>query len=293
MDIQPYLDRIFAWNPGLAGRPVRIDPYGLNNLVVVLDNAWVCRFPRTAESRARLAEEARLLEVVRRHVRWPVPAFITGEELDFVAYPLLPGRPLYRHDLLRLPDAAQERFAADLAGFLNQLHALPPVEWADLSPPPMNSIAVWPERLAALRTEVYPHLWADQHAYIEDLFAPVLDGRLDMTYTPALVHNDLAAYHLLADTANGALTGVLDFGEAGWGDPAADYAALISGYGESFVSRMTATAPAIAPLLERARFRAAYVELEWALKGVRTADPSWYLVHLGRARDSRPFAAAG
>ena len=120
----------------------------------------------------------------------------------------------------------------------------------------------------------------------------MLDGRLDMTYQPALIHNDLAAYHLLADP-NSVLTGVLDFGEAGWGDPAADTAALISGYGESFVARMIAGYPAIAAHLERARFRAAYIELEWALKGVRTTDPAWFLVHLGRARDSRPFGAAG
>ena len=110
-----------------------------------------------------------------------------------------------------------------------------------------------------------------------------------MGYSPALIHNDLATYHLLTDPATTALTGVLDFGEAGWGDPAADIAALISGYGESFVARLIAAEPAIAAHLERARFRAAYLELEWALKGVRTGDPGWYLVHLGRARDSRPF----
>ena len=71
----------------------------------------------------------------------------------------------------------------------------------------------------------------------------------------------------------------------------ADYAALISGYGESFVARLIAVEPAIAAHLERARFRAAFIELEWALKGVRTVNPEWYLVHLGRARDNRPFGA--
>lgn len=244
-------------------------------------------------SRARLAEEVRLLAVVRHDVNVPVPAFETDEILDFVAYRLLPGRPLYRHDLLRLPHQVQNRFAAEVAAFLEQLHAIPTTDPVDLPPrPALNSASPWQERLEVLRAEMYPYLWADQHAYIEDLFAPVLDGRLDMAYTPVLIHNDLAPYHLLADPVTGTLTGVLDFGEAGWGDPAADYAALISSYGESLVNRVLATTPDAAPLLERARFRAAYVELEWALKGVRTADPSWYLVHLGRARDAQPFRAA-
>ena len=191
---------------------------------------------------------------------------------------------------------AQDRFAADLAAFLRDLHTIPSdaLTAAGLppAPSPLRSPALWRDHLAAIRAELFPHLWADQQAAIEDLFAPVLVGRLAMTNQPALIHNDLAAYHLLANP-NSVLTGVLDFGEAGWGDPAADTAALISGYGESFVARMIAVYPAIAAHLERARFRAAYIELEWALKGVRTTDPAWFLVHLGRARDSRPFGAAG
>lgn len=295
MDIAPYLDRIYAWNPALIGRPTRVDPYGLNNLVVIAGDEWVCRFPRTGESRQRLNEEAALLAVVSRYVNIRVPEFTVKAALDFVAYRLLPGRPLYRHDLLRLPAGAQNRFAADLAAFLHDLHTIPASALAEAIPPapqPPRSPAPWREHLASLRTTLYPHLWADQHAAIEDLFAPVLDGRLDMTYPPALIHNDLAAYHLLADTMTGKLSGVLDFGEAGWGDPAADYALLINTYGESFLRRMMAADPAIAAHLERARFRAAYLELEWALKGVQTGDPNWYLVHVGRARDSRPFGVA-
>ena len=292
MDINACLDRIYAWNPALAGQPYRADPHGLNNFVVIAGD-WVCRFPRTDESRARLGDEARLLALVRRYVNVAVPEFAVDDAPEFVAYRLLPGRPLYRHDLLRLPDAAQDRFAAGLAAFLRELHAIPPTAFPDAglppAPPPPRSPLPWDERLAAIRAELFPHLWADQHAAIADLFAPVLDGRLDMGYSPALIHNDLATYHLLTDPATTALTGVLDFGEAGWGDPAADIAALISGYGESFVARLIAAEPAIAAHLERARFRAAYLELEWALKGVRTGDPGWYLVHLGRARDSRPF----
>jgi aminoglycoside 2''-phosphotransferase len=295
MNIADCLTHIYDWNPSLAGQPFRADPYGLNNFVIIISD-WVCRFPRSDESRARLGEEARLLAVVRNYVNTPIPDFIADEARPFVAYRLLPGRPLYRHDLLRLPDAAQDRFAADLATFLRDLHAIPADALAlaalPPAPPPPGSPAFWRDHLAAIRAELFPHLWGDQQAAIEDLFAPVLDGRLDMTYPPALIHNDLASYHLLVGD-NGQLTGVLDFGEAGWGDAAADYAALISGFGESFVARLIAVDPTIAAHLERARFRAAYIELEWALKGVRTGDPSWFLVHLGRARDSRPFGASG
>jgi hypothetical protein len=52
---------------------------------------------------------------------------------------------------------------------------------------------------------------------------------------------------------------------------------------------MFASYPATEAHLERARFRAAYTELERALKGVRSDDPSWYTVHIGHARESQLF----
>jgi hypothetical protein len=43
--------------------------------------------------------------------------------------------------------------------------------------------------------------------------------------------------------------------------------------------------------LERARFLAGALELEWTLKGLPEKDLSWLTVHLGRARDVLPFGA--
>lgn len=300
MDIRPFLARIQAWRPGSSIAGYRADPYGLNNLVIIArfegeTDEWVFRFPRNEASRAGLRREAAVLALARPRLTVSVPAFEYDQAADMVVYRLLEGRPLYRHDLLRLPEAEQERFAADLARFLRDLHGIHPENGPELPLPlsaPLSQAEareLWAGRLEAIRKEVFLYLWADQHAWIDDLFAPVLDGRLDMArYAPALVHNDLASYHLLLGDS-GRLGGVLDFGEAGWGDPAMDYAALLNTYGESLLRRMARTDPAILGGLERARFRAAYLELEWALKGVRSKNPEWFLVHLGRARDSLPF----
>jgi hypothetical protein len=56
-----------------------------------------------------------------------VPAF-AHQEPDFVAYRLIRGRPLYRHDLVELEDRQQDRLAEQLAIFPRQLHAIPQVE---------------------------------------------------------------------------------------------------------------------------------------------------------------------
>jgi aminoglycoside 2''-phosphotransferase len=292
-DLTPYLDRIRHWDADLEVASAQPNPYGLNNFVVLVNDELIFRFPRTDEGRTALRQEAALLALVRDHIDTPVPAFTYDAALDFVVYPLVSGVPIYRHDLLLWPDEAQAVFARQLGRFLHQLHTIPsePLT-AVLGAPDHDLPGMWDRRLAAVRDLLFPHLWADQQAWVASLFAPVTDGRLDMrAYTPCLTHGDLASYHLLGDPASGSLTGVLDFGEARWGDPAIDLAAVISSYGESFLWRMAETYPLTNDLVERARLRAGYVELEWAMQGVKLDSTEWYLVHIGRARDVRPFGA--
>lgn len=62
----------------------------------------------------------------------------------------------------------------------------------------------------------------------------------------------------------------------------------ISTYGEHFVGRMHRTYPISQETMDRVRFLAGAIELEWALYGVQAKDLSLLLVHLGRSRDSLP-----
>jgi aminoglycoside 2''-phosphotransferase len=110
--------------------------------------------------------------------------------------------------------------------------------------------------------------------------------------TPALIHDDLASYHILYAPEERRIAGVIDFGMARLGDPAADFALIINTYGESFLKRMGRYDPAIGGTLDRARFLAGMLELFWAVEGVRANDPSWLLVHIGRARDALPLGVS-
>jgi aminoglycoside 2''-phosphotransferase len=140
--------------------------------------------------------------------------------------------------------------------------------------------------------ELFPLLWNDQRAWVAHHFAPLLDGRLRLAHHPVLIHGDLAQYHILYDVATGHLTGVIDFGTAGVGDPAVDFGLIISMYGESFLRRAARTYPAIGEALDRARFLAGTLELQWALAGIRSGDRSWFVAHIGRARDACPIGSA-
>ena len=54
-------------------------------------------------------------------------------------------------------------------------------------------------------------------------------------YDACLIHGDFGTANLLF--AEGRISGVIDFGFCGSGDPAQDLGALLASYGEAFVAR--------------------------------------------------------
>jgi aminoglycoside phosphotransferase (APT) family kinase protein len=50
---------------------------------------------------------------------------------------------------------------------------------------------------------------------------------LSSEYSPTLVHNDIKGEHILVDPQSGRITGILDWADAGIGNPAVDIAGLV------------------------------------------------------------------
>jgi aminoglycoside 2''-phosphotransferase len=66
---------------------------------------------------------------------------------------------------------------------------------------------------------------------------------------------------------------VIDFSGCALGDPAYDFAGLLSGYGEAFVRYCAAGYPDVESLLPRTRFYQGIFALEEALFGIENNDP--------------------
>ena len=163
-------------------------------------------------------------------------------------YPMLPGEPLTREALLRQDEAVQDRLAEQLARFLTQMHAIPRkvVEQRAIGmSEAVRSLGDWSALFADVEQELFPFLWAHQKTWVQQLFAPVLHRQISFDYEPVLIHGDLGVYHILYDPAQGRITGIIDFGTAGLGDPASDFACLIQALGEQFLQRMARFSPAL------------------------------------------------
>lgn len=281
--LEHYTPRIRIIRPDLEIHSLTLNTEGLINDVVLVNGALVFRFAKNERSQQALAAELQILDRVRPKLSVSVPMpFHT--EADVMAYPLLPGVPLTRNMLLQQTEAIQAMLAEQLGHFLSQLHQ---VETNGL--PPTRAPVTrerWLNLHQRIQEKIYPLFLPFQREWAESFFAAALDNPNFFKYTPALIHGDLASYHLLYSNEQKRLTGVIDFGMSGIGDSASDVGILLSIYGETFVRHLQTAYPALASLLPRARFYAQAIEFEWVLLGLENpTETFWFTAHLGGARD--------
>jgi aminoglycoside 2''-phosphotransferase len=209
--------------PELAFTQAALNDYGDDNQVVVLDDAWVVRFPRNDEYRARFAAELNLLAALRGMTRVRVPHYeYVAPDGSFGAYRLIAGTEMTPPVFRALDAAAQRAVLTGMAEFLTTLHALPA---AAIAQPDGFVAQTWSgEQFAALyrgmrRAKIARVIDAAALARFDafhDAFEKVPPG------VARLVHDDISDDHILV--AGGRLAGIIDFSDASFGDAAIDFA---------------------------------------------------------------------
>jgi aminoglycoside 2''-phosphotransferase len=280
------LQRARAIMPGLQIEYYERDEEGLINDILIVNQQWVFRFAKSEEYAKLLRNEIKILNLIRPYLDILIPE-ATYENTDYMVYPFLDGQPLSRNGLIGFDKTTQRKIAEQLGSFLYQLHQLSNMRGAwdlPLTRAPVKR-ARWLEVQSKVKEHLYPLFQQYQREWAEDLFNSVLDDPASSDYPLALIHGDLASYHILFDEQEKKIRGVIDFGMAGLGDPASDFGNLIQIYGESFVGLMQNQYPDLSNFLPRARFYAQLLELEWVLNGFESGDTFWFTAHLGGARD--------
>jgi aminoglycoside 2''-phosphotransferase len=290
----PPLQRILQVIPDLTIASVRAGEDGLVNDVLIVNEELVFRFAREEAARPALEREAQLLAFLRPRLPLPVPELIQ-QHPDCTVYRFIPGVPLDRRRVLAQDATTRQGILEELGAFLHELHSLP-ASAAEAITGPATSFGTRQdyERLyEAAERELLPQMMAWARDWVRQLFRPMFEGDLALTFAPAIIHGDLAPYHLCFDPATGRLNGVIDFGSAGAGDRALDLGSIIAAFGETLLQETESVYPEMSACIDRARFHAATLELRWALAALRSRDPAWFLCHLGYARDAWPVGWPG
>lgn len=180
---------------------------GWDSLARLVDGRWVERRPRRPEVAAQLRRETRLMPWLAPRLPLPVPVpEVVSDEPLVVRHALVPGEPLTR------PGHGRAH-GRELGLFLRALHDCPADEATRLGVPTRPPGDAVPR----FEADVVPLLPARRRETAHELLAAArrLTGG-------TLVHGDLGPDHVL--TADGVLTGVIDFGDVHLGDPALDLA---------------------------------------------------------------------
>jgi len=257
---------------------------GQFNDILIINQAWVFRFPRYRDGVARLIAESKLLEALpgRLPLGVPQPVYINFDPpvpgLAFMGYRLLPGLPLTPKWLAEVRDEfVRDDLARQLAGFLRALHNLPLSELP--SPLPGGGIAEqrssWETMYADVRLKLFPDMRPDARKQVSAHFETFLDDPALQQFSPCLRHGDFGGDNIIWDPRRGAVTAVVDFSFCAPGDPAYDLASIWT-LGDDFFFRVALRyeldETRRAALLTRARFYRATFALEEALAGLRYND---------------------
>ncbi|HEU0027083.1 MAG TPA: phosphotransferase [Ktedonobacterales bacterium] len=258
---------IASMAPDLVVRSVRRDNGQFNDVLIVND-AWVFRFPKSPAALASLPGEVAILRALAGRLPLPIPEprYVSlGGEHPGMGYPLLHGAPLSREWLAAAPAPLRGQVAQRLGAFLRALHALP----ADVlaGQPPRDGHEEWAELYANIRAHLFPAMRPDARDEVAARFGAFLSGDTG-AWAPAPRHGDFGAGNILYDAAAEELTGVIDFSSAGLGDPAMDIAAL-STLGDAVLDRALIAYPEAAAYLERAAFYRSTFALQQAWYGLR------------------------
>lgn len=188
--------------------------------------------PIMAYERGIMRAEAAAMGLARARTAMPVPRVLAYDDAhdllpsDFYLMEFVPGRPL---DQLRdaLPAEGQARIDRRVGALLAELNAVtgdafgylaapaaPGLGWRAVFTAMLEGVLTDGEAIGAALPAPYPELRALIAAN-----APALDAVRE----PRLVHWDLWDGNIFVDPVSGALTGVIDFERALWGDPLMEF----------------------------------------------------------------------
>lgn len=217
-EVTPALARalLAAQMPELATAPLRrAGQSGTDNVLYRIGNEFVARFPRLPHAEAQISTQAQWLPRLSAHLPLSVPLTLrfglpgAGYPYRWTVLNWLPGHAAFAGPL------DQEPAARALAGFLQALQRQPAPEGAPLRGDKDRldlRLAGLGQFIGQFQGEADPLVLVKALATLRRL--PPYDG-------PKLwVHGDLHALNLLALRRQ--LTGVIDWGDLGLGDPAMD-----------------------------------------------------------------------
>jgi aminoglycoside 2''-phosphotransferase len=273
-----YLQVIRTRYPDFSVDSVLSNEQGQNNDILIVNDEYIFRFPRYLDGIKQLEIVVAVLSGIQGYITLLIP-HITFHNLvlevgqAFIGYRMIPGEPLRRETFLEISDEKMlGGLARQLGSFLKELHTVPIPSAIKYPLPLSDTAAEWTEIYRRIREKCFPYMRPSARAWAKAHFETFLDDARNFQYQPVLKHGDFGTTNILFDRRRRVINGIVDFGGAGLGDPAYDFAGILSSYGEPFLRRFAAVYPEIETFWNRILFYRGTFALLEALFGLENDD---------------------
>ncbi|GLC89031.1 phosphotransferase family protein [Lysinibacillus piscis] len=274
------LEKIQLIYPNFSIENVHLNEIGQNNDVFIINDSFVFRFPKYPNGIMQLRRETAILTYIQNIVSIPIPnpsyQSLESEEPGqaFTGYHLIEGAPLWKEDLLSIERGEVVKgLAEQLVSFLVELHAISGKKVGqDLKLKVRNPYEEMQHLYDKIQTKLFSYIRKDAQTEIVNAFETFLNGQALSNFDITLVHGDFGASNILWNPETSKISGIIDFGGSGLGDPAYDFAGILSSYGEDFFNTCIRLYPNGNEIAERVRFYQSTFALQEALHGVEHND---------------------
>lgn len=263
---------------------------GQNNDTVLVNSELVFRFPKYEEGIEQLEREAAFLHRIVDRVPMEVPRPIyrsfypNGIGDAFIGYKKIAGEPLETEMLHTIRDECElRRLAGQLGLFLKQLHTMEPDD-IGLYGTADGVYAEWSNMYERIQTKLYPYMKQEARHWTDFHFTGFLKDKGNFEIAQVPIHGDFGTSNILYDSHRRHISGIIDFGSAGIGDPAVDYAGLLASYGERFFRFVADEYPEATDMMDRIVFYHGTFALQEALFGIENNDPAAFRNGMERFR---------
>jgi aminoglycoside 2''-phosphotransferase len=242
---------------------------GGSHRVFHVNNEYIFRFTHNVPLNF-LKREKEVLTFLHNRVSIPVPQYKyyceTCPSLKGAAggYPKLQGEPLQDVSIEN-----PQKIAHHMGRVLSELHAVEYPELFDYQKVLQSPITFY----HTIQKYVFPVLTQKEQKWTHTLFKSYISTSWD--FKPVFVHGDCDSSNILYNPDTG-ISGLIDFEDAGIGDPAWDFCALHAEYGNTFLKNMISTyEPQDATLIKRIQFHARRIIFHEIVYGVQYNHPEY------------------
>lgn len=225
-ELDNYLQRASQLVPEKA-RSIKLIDSGWSNIVVEINDKWICRFVRDIQS-TQFQLENGFLKSFEPTSPIAVPAIVNIGS-DYIVYHRLSGERFSPQKYQSFAQDNKNLIQRQLGEFLSVLHTTS-FKHPQLKVFPYGGGDFWLELWQPVAKLLSPQVRTEAKYYFEKAFTEIDFQQVNKTIS----HADLATNNILCDYTRQSLTGIIDFSDLCLADPAADFAGFYRHFGLEF-----------------------------------------------------------